>query len=96
LARNTTIGRDLPLIAEPPIGVDKATNAAWEQMQTELSELPAEGSRIIAPGSGTPSKMIAPMVVVKGVHEIVDVFAEKSFRSHRCHWQFLIFITVAC
>ena len=51
LARDTRIGRDLPLMAvshdpslrnsELPIGVDKETNTAWEQMQVLLSQLSA-------------------------------------------------------
>jgi hypothetical protein len=51
LAKDTTIGRDLTLIAvshdpslrnsELPIGAEKETNAAWEQMQVELSQLSA-------------------------------------------------------
>jgi hypothetical protein len=82
LARNTTIGRDLPLIAvchnpnlrdsELPISVDKATNDAWEQMQIELSQLSAHGSRIVAAGSGHYIQNDRPDVVVKAVHEIVD------------------------
>jgi hypothetical protein len=62
LARDTTIGHDIPLIvvshdpnlrdSELPAVVDNATNAAWEQVQIELSQLSTHGSRMIATGSG--------------------------------------------
>lgn len=82
LARDTTIGSDIPLIvvshdpdlrdSDLPAGVDKATNAAWEQMQIELSQLSAHGSRIIAAGSGHYIQNDRPDIVVKAVREIVE------------------------
>ncbi len=62
LAKNAQLSSDLPLIVishDPdlrdeslPVDVDRATNAAWEQMQEDLSHLSASGTRIVAKGSG--------------------------------------------
>lgn len=57
LAKNAQLSSDLSLIVishDPdlrdeslPVIVDRATNAAWEQMQEELSHLSVSGTRIV-------------------------------------------------
>jgi pimeloyl-ACP methyl ester carboxylesterase len=82
LARNTQFPSDLPLIVishDPdlrnkslPLSVDRATNAAWEQMQEELSQLSVSGTRIVAKGSGHYIQDDRPDVVIQAVHEMVE------------------------
>jgi hypothetical protein len=52
--------------------VDRANNAAWEQMQEELSHLSAHGKLIIAKGSGHYIQNDRPDVVIEATHQIVD------------------------
>jgi hypothetical protein len=88
LARGTTIVSDLPKVVichDPslrnstlPVEVDSATNAAWEQMQMELSHLSASGKLIIAKGSGHYIHNDRPDVVIEAIHQIVDRVRQKS------------------
>jgi pimeloyl-ACP methyl ester carboxylesterase len=55
-----------------PVYVDRATSAAWEQMQEELSHLSVNGTRIIAKGSGHYIQNDRPDVVIQAVHEMVE------------------------
>jgi pimeloyl-ACP methyl ester carboxylesterase len=82
LAKNAHLSSDLPLIVishDPdlrdeslPVSVDRATNAAWEQMQEELSHLSVSGTRIVAKGSGHYIQNDRPDVVIQAVHEMVE------------------------
>ena len=93
LAKDATIGPDIALIAvshdpnlrdsELPVDMDEATNAAWERMQIELSQLSAHGSRVIAAGSGHYIQNDRPDVVIQAVHEIVGRVRQESMRQPR-------------
>jgi pimeloyl-ACP methyl ester carboxylesterase len=82
LAKNAQLSSDHPLIIishDPdlrdeslPVDVDRATNAAWEQMQEELSHLSVSATRIVAKGSGHYIQNDRPYVVIEAVHEIVE------------------------
>jgi pimeloyl-ACP methyl ester carboxylesterase len=82
LARTAQLFSDLSLIVishDPnlrdeslPINVDRATNAAWEQMQEELSHLSVSATRIVAKGSGHYIQNDRPDFVIQAVHEMVE------------------------
>jgi pimeloyl-ACP methyl ester carboxylesterase len=82
LAKNAQFPGDLSLIVishDPdlrdeslPVNVDRATNAAWEQMQEELSHLSVGGTRIVAKGSGHYIQNDRPDVVIQAVHEMFE------------------------
>jgi pimeloyl-ACP methyl ester carboxylesterase len=80
LAKNAQLSSDLSLIVishdlrddSLPVDVDRATNAAWEQMQEELSHLSVNGTRIVAKGSGHYIQNDRPDVVIQAVHEMVE------------------------
>ncbi len=86
-AKNVQFSRDLPLIVishDPdlrdeslPVNVDRATSAAWEQMQEELRHLSASGTRIVAKGSGHYIQNDRPDVVILEVHEMVERVGRK-------------------
>jgi pimeloyl-ACP methyl ester carboxylesterase len=93
LAKNAQLSSDLPLIVishDPdlrdeslPVNVDLATNAAWEQMQEELSHLSVSGTRIVAKGSGHYIQDDRPDVVIQTVHEMVERVWRNSQEWHR-------------
>lgn len=87
LAKNAHPSRDLPLIVishDPDlrdeslsVGVDRATNASWEQMQQEFSHLSINGTRIVAKGSGHYIQNDRPDIVIHAVHEMVERVSRK-------------------
>ena len=93
LAKNAPLSSDLPLTVishDPglrdeslPVNVDRATNAAWEQMQEELSHLSGTGTRIVAKGSGHYIQNDRPDVVIHAVHEMVDGCSASTLCDHR-------------
>jgi pimeloyl-ACP methyl ester carboxylesterase len=66
-----------------PVNVDRATNAAWEQMQEELTHLSVSGTRIVAKGSGHNIQNDRPDVVIQTVHGMVERVWRNSQEWHR-------------